>query len=812
MNPARRTRVLRILLTLALVLLPAVVVGPAEAHNDETSFLIIELDRVTPDIVTVTGDADVVVDATITNVGDRPVRDVVARLERAAPISASAELRTTFGDAATSAYSAVGPFVDVAAEMQPGQRTAVTFRYPLRAAPPSLDVENPGVYPLLVNVNGTPDYGAPARLADARFLLPVIGVPSPAPAVLDGEAAAPVPPIPPDTSAPVPLTMLWPLADRPRLAPGIPGGTTPRLIDDDLATELAPGGRLDVLVSAAEAATAPPADPDGQLGRSLCLAIDPDLLITVNAMTGDYVVTDSPDGRGASRPGTGQAAAAGWLERLRALASHLCVVALPFGQADLAAVQRVGEQRLATQVTTGSADLVDRLLGVSSLREATIFGDAPLNPDAVALLGSGPATVAIAPAEAGAVDAATGGPATADVRPARVAPRVTLARFDPAVAATLGAVGTPVTPSYLDPSMALPATGSATGRRLDAMGALLWRSLDRTVTPRTEIVVPPPTWGVGPDDAPALLRALAAALSSGIAVPRPLSSVVAETAGLPPQPEAEVEPGTPAGRFDDDVTATIADQDARLWNLTSALGTDPQSGLTGLSYTAPLREDWPRALSQSRPDAERNDAARASLGVVGATIDDLQHGVTIVNPGESYTLATERSPLPLVLRNDLAVPVRVRLLVEGPPGMKVTDLGELEVPPGGFRPIQVPIEVHFTQRFAVDVSLQTPGGLPLGEPVRLSLHSNAYGKVLFFITLIAGVTLAILTGRRLWHRFHGQPDRADLVPPEPHLPDRDRPDPDGDPPPPPHTDPARGPVRRSRRRRPNTAAAPEDDA
>ena len=33
------------------------------------------------------------------------------------------------------------------------------------------------MYPLLVNANGTPDYGAPARLDDARFLLPVIGVP-----------------------------------------------------------------------------------------------------------------------------------------------------------------------------------------------------------------------------------------------------------------------------------------------------------------------------------------------------------------------------------------------------------------------------------------------------------------------------------------------------------------------------------------------------------------------------------------------------------------------------------------------------------
>ena len=43
---------------------------------------------------------------------------------------------------------------------------------------PSLDISEPGVYPLLVNVNGTPDYGEPARLDDARFLLPVLGVPA----------------------------------------------------------------------------------------------------------------------------------------------------------------------------------------------------------------------------------------------------------------------------------------------------------------------------------------------------------------------------------------------------------------------------------------------------------------------------------------------------------------------------------------------------------------------------------------------------------------------------------------------------------
>jgi hypothetical protein len=49
----------------------------------------------------------------------------------------------------------------------------------------------------------------------------------------------------------------------------------------------------------------------------------------------------------------------------------------------------------------------------------------------------------------------------------------------------------------------------------------------------------------------------------------------------------------------------------------------------------------------------------------------------------------------------------------------------------------------------------------------LSVHSNAYGKVLFFITLSAGAVLVLLAGRRLWHRFRGQPDRADLDRPDP---------------------------------------------
>ena len=105
---------------------------------------------------------------------------------------------------------------------------------------------------------------------------------------------------------------------------------------------------------------------------------------------------------------------------------------------------------------------------------------------------------------------------------------------------------------------------------------------------------------------------------------------------------------------------------------------------------------------------------------------------------DSYTLATERSALPLALRNDLSVPIRVRLDFDTPPGMTVTDIGEQEVPPG-YLPLRVPVEVHVTQRAAVDVTLRTPDGVQLGEPVRLSVHSNAYGKLLFAITLAAAL-------------------------------------------------------------------------
>jgi hypothetical protein len=754
---------------LALLIVPTAAPRAAAGDPGTTPFVQIRVDQVTPDVVTTTSEPVVTVKGTVINVGDRPVRDVMVRLEHAPAVTSSAALRTSL-DGGTDQYQPAAEFLTVATELQRGQKSAFTLSAPVRSSTkPSLAIDQPGVYPLLINVNATPDYGAPARLDNARFLLPVMGVP-PEPTKTSTD---PLSSVAPDTSKPVQITMFWPLADRPRLSPGAPGGTFPvRLMDDELATSLAGGGRLDVLLSSVEFATSRDVDPDGMVGRSLCLAVDPDLLVTVNAMTGGYVVSNSADNSAQqpgtpSHPGTGQAAAASWLNRLRALAHRMCVAPTPYAHADLDAVQRVADPGLSAAATSNAADIVDQILGVASVRGATLMSDGPLTRRAADLLNSGGNAVAVAAADPSEQD--TGG--VANVEPRRVAPHVVITPFDPAVGAALAAAGTdPVAPTYLGSALTVRLRhDSDTARRQDALASMLWRSLAPAAAPRVQILMPPAAWNLSGNDAQAILTTLAASIRSGLAVPRPLPTVIADTQSVPaaPVPISTDADAAAAGRFDDQVVTEIAGEVGQVWGLTAALTTDARTGLTGAAYTAPLREDMLRAVSQTEHPDTRNGLAHQRLDILGDAIHDLFGAVTIVNPGGSYTLATEHSPLPLALHNGLGVPIRVRLQVDAPPGMSVTDIGEVELPPG-YLPLRVPIEVNFTQRVAVDVSLRTPDGLALGEPVRLSVHSNAYGKVLFAITLTAAAVLVTLAGRRLWHRFRGQPDPADL----------DRPDPD----------------------------------
>ena len=126
-------------------------------------------------------------------------------------------------------------------------------------------------------------------------------------------------------------------------------------------------------------------------------------------MTGGYIVSKSAGSSGQqTHPGTGQASAATWLNRLRALAHRTCVTSLPYAQADLDALQRVNDRGLSAIATHSAGDIVDRILDVTSTRAATVLPDGPLTHRAVDLLNGNDSTVAIAAADFSAQDMARG--------------------------------------------------------------------------------------------------------------------------------------------------------------------------------------------------------------------------------------------------------------------------------------------------------------------------------------------------------------------------------------------------------------------
>jgi hypothetical protein len=148
-------------------------------------------------------------------------------------------------------------------------------------------------------------------------------------------------------------TFLWPLVSNVHMTAetGSNEQQTPVFHNDDLAKEIAPGGRLDQMLS---------------LGKDLDVTwvIDPDLLASVDAMTRSYKVRGDGD---TTTTGTHQAVAKAWLAELQTAVEDKEVVALPFADPDLASLAHNG-----TSVTGSLSHLKDATDVASSTVETVL--------------------------------------------------------------------------------------------------------------------------------------------------------------------------------------------------------------------------------------------------------------------------------------------------------------------------------------------------------------------------------------------------------------------------------------------------------
>ena len=748
---------------------PAAVAAPAQTAK----YLSLKIDSVSPNSVSA-ATTTVVVKATISNIGDRPVKNLAVRMQRAPKITTDAQMRSMLLPG-QQGFDVSGPFENVSDHLNPGQSTSFTLTMATNGPAPSLAINTPGVYPMLLNVNATPEPGIESRLDEARFLLPVTETPG-------GEVT---PPAKPSTA----MTLLWPLSDQPHVAPRILYSVPQqlRLVDDVLSKSLVVGGHLNDMLAAVESMAGGQSDRQKRLASAMCLAIDPDLVSTVAAMTHGYEVLDNPARpSGAVHPGTGTAAAVSWLGRLKVLASSMCTIALPFGHTDLTNVYAVPDAELHDLATKDGVAAVENVLGVKTLPGVTWPENGMIDANAATAMRAGGTTTVLLARDA-ITDSDGAGVAVPDLaafpdapapKPSGlepVGPPLHAASIDVYTATALAAVGEqPITPVFTPERVRFTVGDDSRAARLqDAVGALTYSSLaEPPDVPHGLLLAPAQSWVTDANEAHVLLTQVSDLLADGHAVARPLAQLVA----TPPAARSFAPDYFDRADTDGpgpDVRGEVTAQSARLDILEKSMVDNPQAALKPTDVVAPLRQELLRVLAVPGPagasSASVVDAGRARRAQLVHSIDGLFGSVTVLAPSGVYTLASEQSPLPLVARNDLPIAIRVRVVIDPPPEMTVGDMGLVELPARGSRTLQIPTKISANRKIVLPVELTTAGGHPLGAPAILTVRSNAYGQALALITAGAGTLLLVLAGRRLLRRFRGQPDPADEGRPAPTV-------------------------------------------
>ncbi|SHE62932.1 DUF6049 family protein [Streptoalloteichus hindustanus] len=710
------------LLTGVVAVLTTPFAWPADAQpgrgDDPAHAVRVDVTSLSPQVVTGNGPNKVTVTGRVTNTSARRIENIEVKVQRGEGLRTTDQLRDALHGSGNFGYIVPAPH-QVAEGVDPGQSVTFTLETKLRPiASDSLRVNEPGVYPVAVVVSGRPQRGNSANLDEARTLLPVTGLP-------DGGPNA-------SADRPAPLTMMWPLVDRPRVVDTADDGRAV-LGDDELATSLAAGGRLSDLVQAVELE----AQAGSPLAAALCLAVDPDLLATVEAMTRGYLVRR--DGTAEVEGGGGNAAKS-WLGRVREIAKGRCVLALPTADADVVALSRAGLSEATGRAVTEGARTVKDVLGVEPVPRTVWPHSGVLDERAMAdLAAAGTQSVLLeprglqgGPANAAPVRVATG------QNPGGQAQTPVALRVEPLFGAALDPV-----------ARGAGEGGQAATAAQNALGVLV----HRTTVSRPDgplLLAPPRRWALPVDALRSLLQTARSLVTGRLAEAAGLAQLAAAPPGAGAVPLAyPVDAG--AQEIPPTVTARLSEVNNQVRDLLSAMKPDPaNNNYQPSNLVNPVQLGVLRAAStawRGTPAlAERWTAATV------AQLADLRDGVKVLGQATPYTLASSDSPLPLTIANTLPVTVHVQINILSATGLRTQKLEVQQVSARTSRSLRIPTEVQRSGQFYIDVSVSTPGGTPLGQTTRLRVTSSAYGTITTAITAGAAVLLVALVARRLVRR------------------------------------------------------------
>lgn len=596
------------------------------------------------------------------------------------------------------------------ADIRPGGHASFSLKVPVSA----FDFGATGVYQLGVTLDGQTAVEAWQHvLGIKRTFLPWYA---------DGE-----------TAKPTRIGYLWPLTDKPHLAAR--GDTdsqqSPIFLDDTLASEIKPGGRLWSMVNLAK-------------DLQVTWVIDPDLLASVDAMLKPYRVAGPGGDVSKTVLGTGSDYARQWLNALKGAVSGDQVEALPFGDTDLASLAHHGRgvpgtvNHLKAAETLG-VRTVGTVLGISavkSMQGGKVYSDIAWPVDGA----TDPSIVSVARA----------GGATRIVARSDTFPEDSLS-YTPTAARSLGGGTTAVVAdaalsTAFDGDMSNPQNSALAVQNFLAQTLLI--TMQAPANQRTLLVAPARMPSV------AQAQALVTAIAQVDATPWATSVGFGTAATAHPDPDAGRKVA-PAGAYPAALRRHEQTVDAfRQLQQTQRNLNDFVVILTRKDrVTVPFGNAVLRSMSTEwRGDPGHAGAFRNSIG---GYLQDLINAVHIVDKTTSLTLSGRSGTIPVTVKNDLGQPITglvLRLTSTQTIRLEIRNPDQpISIEGGHTRTLKFQTKASANGPAHLTAALYNQNGAVYGQSVAFDVRITKVTDLVMLI-IAAGLLLLVLAGVRIYRQ------------------------------------------------------------
>ncbi len=689
------------------------------AADPANSVIAVVVDRLTPiapqpgDILRISGKLLNTSGSTVTKVSARLGVSASPIVERA-QITKSSELELN-PEVEPVDYFLNRTKVAVSDALKPGDEASFEMAIPVNDLPLGRD----GVYTLMVEVLGANKEGSLSRQGGVRTFLPWMGL----------------------DSNPIDLVWLWPLADYPaQEANGV-------LLNEGIPRSLAPGGRLDSLLTIAAINS-----------NKVSWIADPQLLQVAQDLSGGYQVRSGDSisvgdlsqesGQWLTRLGLALASSQKSNPRESATGDRLPLRVTPYADIDASAVTRTGMDTDVVRSTTMAGSIASSVLGKTVSGTLYWAPSGRLNKRTGDLLASsGVRTVILR------------GNALPPSNPNTISTGLSV------LGTTYGGMNAVLIDPGLSTTLGLPQSSKSNEilmrQRFLAETAVLSQLIPNDSSSRMIVAGPE---NIRWNPAPTVLNTLLDATGN---VPwlnsASLSDLLTENSTAIPRKRAGYGPKAQGAELPASYLEKVQGASEQLASLTAVL--DNPSGVT---------DAYAETILRAQSSAWRSDPATGEelVSSITTSLQEQINKVHALSEG-TITLSGKSGLVPVTIANDLDRSVTIGVQLRGIPSARLESkpLYEITIEPGKKVSVELEATVVGGRTLSAGVQLLTPEGQDFGLPARIELVSTAYARAAAWVIGAAFIAMVLFVVVGITRRVHKAATGArwDSQKNEPHV-------------------------------------------